>query len=87
MHEVVEPQTGALPVVPATAAEDAEGTFVLLPVLGEPEAPVALFQDGSYTRWIPAMKRKTLGARTWLFSGGVIGGLAFADSLASLPGL
>lgn len=32
---------------------DWEGTFILLPVIGEPGSHVALFNDGSYTRWRP----------------------------------
>lgn len=51
--EVKEPATGMLPVVPRPADNNGEGTFVLLPVVGEPDATVAVFNDGSYARWIP----------------------------------
>ncbi|UIW13519.1 hypothetical protein PQD80_gp35 [Arthrobacter phage Lizalica] len=51
--EVAEPQTGAVPWAAKRPAEHEEGTFVLLPVIGEPDAVVAVFSDGSYSRWIP----------------------------------
>lgn len=50
--EVAEPLTGALPTI-ARPAEHEEGTYVLLPALGEHDALVAVFSDGSYSRWIP----------------------------------
>lgn len=54
MKEVAEePFTGAMPLTPQRPAEHEEGTFVLLPVIGEPDALVAVFNDGSYSRWIP----------------------------------
>jgi hypothetical protein len=34
-------------------ADNGEGTYILLPVLDEPDAWLAVFSDGSYTRWIP----------------------------------
>ncbi|WNO26055.1 hypothetical protein SEA_WILDWEST_36 [Arthrobacter phage Wildwest] len=51
--EVAEPLTGAIPLIAKRPAEHEEGTFVLLPVIGEPDALVAVFSDGSFTRWIP----------------------------------
>lgn len=38
-------------------AEEREGTYILLPVLDEPDAWVAVFSDGSYSRWIPSSDR------------------------------
>lgn len=65
MHEVAEePFTGRVPVVPKRPAEDEEGTYVLLPVVGEPDATVAVFSDGSYSRWWPRLSGQSweLGA-------------------------
>lgn len=40
---------------PADAGE--ETTYLLLPVVDEPGEFVAVFSDGSYTRWIPSGAR------------------------------
>ncbi|UYL87641.1 hypothetical protein SEA_VRESIDENCE_37 [Arthrobacter phage VResidence] len=54
MHDDGGPLTGPLFLIPQKPADDAgEETFVLLPVVGEPDALVAVFNDGSYTRWAP----------------------------------
>ncbi|WVX88026.1 hypothetical protein SEA_TFORTROY_38 [Arthrobacter phage TforTroy] len=37
-------------------AEEREGTYILLPVLDEPDAVVAVFSDGSYSRWVPSAR-------------------------------
>lgn len=50
-QDEVTPNTGPL-FIPAKPAEPEE-TFVLLPVIGEPGVYMAVFGDGSYTRWIP----------------------------------
>ncbi|UIW13294.1 hypothetical protein SEA_CREWMATE_42 [Arthrobacter phage Crewmate] len=42
------------PVDDERPAEEREGTYILLPVLGEPDVWVAVFSDGSYSRWIPS---------------------------------
>lgn len=47
-----EPDTGPSLLVPPKLAEPEE-TFVLVPVIGEPGVYMAVFSDGSYTRWIP----------------------------------
>lgn len=53
MHE-------AVPLDPARnaerLAEEREGTYILLPVLDEPDGVVAVFSDGSYSRWIPSAR-------------------------------
>ncbi|QOP64339.1 hypothetical protein SEA_NIOBE_36 [Arthrobacter phage Niobe] len=36
---------------------DGQETFVLLPIVGEPGNFMAVFSDGSYTRWIPSIAR------------------------------
>lgn len=47
------PATGPLDWV-GTLAEEGEATFVLLPILDEgPSEHMAVFADGSYTRWMP----------------------------------
>ncbi|QIN94436.1 hypothetical protein SEA_WARDA_36 [Arthrobacter phage Warda] len=51
--EVAEPPTGMVPTTAKRPAEHEEGTFVLLPVIGEPGSVVAVFSDGSFTRWVP----------------------------------
>lgn len=43
--------TGPL-FIPHKPADPAE-TFVLVPVIGEPGVYMAVFGDGSYTRWMP----------------------------------
>lgn len=48
--------TGPLFLIPPMPA-DVEETFVLLPIVGEPGAFMAVFSDGSYTRWIPSGAR------------------------------
>ncbi|UJQ86826.1 hypothetical protein PQE16_gp36 [Arthrobacter phage Reedo] len=54
MEVVKDPSTGTLPVVPGPdRLAETQGTFILLPVIGEPDQYLAVFDDGSYTRWIP----------------------------------
>lgn len=43
-----------MPVLSEGPADHEEGTFVLVPVDGEPGAQMAVFSDGSYARWYPA---------------------------------
>ncbi|CCQ44291.1 hypothetical protein ARTSIC4J27_215 [Pseudarthrobacter siccitolerans] len=46
------PVTGSVDLIPRPAEE--ESTFILLPILDGPEsAYMAVFSDGSYTRWVP----------------------------------
>lgn len=74
MQDVGEPATGQFPAVHELA--EPEELFVLLPVVGEPEARVALFADGSYTRWLPATVRKIVGSRPWELGANLFGGVA-----------
>ncbi|WNN93993.1 hypothetical protein SEA_NITRO_37 [Arthrobacter phage Nitro] len=60
---------------------------MLLPVLGEPDARISLFADGSYTRWIPTMTRKILGSRPWELGASVLGGMALLEGLSASMGL
>ncbi|AYN57756.1 hypothetical protein PBI_DRMANHATTAN_36 [Arthrobacter phage DrManhattan] len=55
MQNDADPQTGSIFLSPRPA--DVEETFVLLPLVGEPGDYLAVFSDGSYTRWIPAGSR------------------------------
>ncbi|QOP65095.1 hypothetical protein PQE12_gp35 [Arthrobacter phage Adumb2043] len=50
------PGSGPLFLEPPRPADDVE-TFVLLPIVGEPGEFMAVFSDGSYTRWIPSRAR------------------------------
>ncbi|UIW13452.1 hypothetical protein SEA_AMYEV_36 [Arthrobacter phage Amyev] len=51
------PQGGPLFLEPPRPADDLEETFVLLPIVDEPGEFMAVFSDGSYTRWIPSRWR------------------------------
>lgn len=46
--------TGPLYLIEPKPADDGLETFVLLPIVGEPGDYMAVFSDGSYTRWIPS---------------------------------
>ncbi|QNO12697.1 hypothetical protein SEA_SNEK_36 [Arthrobacter phage Snek] len=50
MGVVDSPMTGPIAFVPAPADVP---TYVLLPIVDEPEAFMTVFSDGSYTRWRP----------------------------------
>jgi len=41
------------PITESGFTGETDDSYVLIPLLEEPGAYLALFQDGSYTRWIP----------------------------------
>ncbi|KUM41181.1 hypothetical protein [Arthrobacter sp. EPSL27] len=73
MHDVEAPQR---------PAEHEEGTFILLPVIGEPDAQMAVFSDGSYSRWLP----KTTG-QAWSLGISTFASLGLMDVLNAVPWL
>lgn len=78
--------TGPLYLIEPKPADDEE-TFVLLPVVGEPGDFMAVFSDGSYTRWIPSLIRKVADYRPWELGVSLFGGLILLDALNVIPGL
>jgi hypothetical protein len=51
LDDVDQPPTGPVSTDTQRPADEEQGTFILLPIIGEPDVQIALFSDGSYARW------------------------------------